>query len=112
MGRASRPPDRRSSSCRRLVARRTYVPRPSQTIGASAVTRLALLTILALGFAASTASAGTFPVPSDTPIATVSIPDSWDPKAYARGVEATSADGEKANAADLTKTSESIQATK
>jgi len=55
--------------------------------------RLISLAILALGLAASTASAGTFPIPADDPIATVSIPNSWGPKAYDGGVEATSDDG-------------------
>jgi hypothetical protein len=57
------------------------------------MTRLIFLATLALGLAASTANAGTFPIPADNPIATVSIPDSWDPKTYDGGVEATSEDG-------------------
>jgi hypothetical protein len=55
--------------------------------------RFASLAILALGLAVSAANAATFPVPSEDPIATVKIPDSWDPKTYDGGVEATSADG-------------------
>jgi hypothetical protein len=57
------------------------------------MTRLIFLATLALGLAASAASAATFPIPAENPIATVSIPDSWDPKAYEGGVEATSGDG-------------------
>lgn len=57
------------------------------------MTRLAFLAILAFGLAMSAASAATFPIPSDDPIATVSIPKSWDPKTYDAGVEATSGDG-------------------
>ncbi|MGO4869767.1 MAG: hypothetical protein ACLPGW_04030 [Roseiarcus sp.] len=55
--------------------------------------RLVSLAILALGLAVSTAGAGTFPIPADDPIATVSIPNSWGPKTYDGGVEATSEDG-------------------
>jgi hypothetical protein len=55
--------------------------------------RIALLAGLALGLVASPANAATFPVPDENPIATVSIPDSWEPKAYDGGVEATSKDG-------------------
>ena len=39
------------------------------------------------------ALAGTFPVPSEDPVGTVSIPDSWEPKPYEGGVEGTSSDG-------------------
>src|ERR1700737_1590899 len=49
--------------------------------------------MLALGLTPSLALAGTFPVPAENPIATVSIPDSWGPNAYEGGVEGTSADG-------------------
>jgi hypothetical protein len=49
--------------------------------------------LLALGLAPSLAVAGTFPVPAENPIATVSIPDSWSPNAYEGGVEGTSSDG-------------------
>jgi hypothetical protein len=57
------------------------------------MTRLVFLAALALSLAASGAGAATFAVPSENPIATVSIPDSWDPKTYDAGVEATSGDG-------------------
>jgi hypothetical protein len=40
------------------------------------------------------AAAADFKLPSDAPVATVSIPDAWSPKAYAdNGVEANSDDG-------------------
>ena len=55
--------------------------------------RCVCLAILALILAASAASAGAFAIPADDPIATVSIPNSWDPKTYDGGVEATSQDG-------------------
>jgi hypothetical protein len=57
------------------------------------MTRLLFLALFALSLAASAASAATFPIPAEDPIATVSIPDSWDPKTYDEGVEATSGDG-------------------
>ena len=49
--------------------------------------------LFALSLAPSLAFAGTFPIPAENPIATVSIPDSWSPNAYDGGVEGTSADG-------------------
>ncbi len=49
--------------------------------------------LFVLCLAPSLAAAGTFPVPAENPIATVSIPDSWSPNAYEGGVEGTSADG-------------------
>ena len=55
--------------------------------------RFAFTLLLAFAFAPSLATAGTFPIPDENPIATVSIPDSWGPKAYEGGVEATSDDG-------------------
>lgn len=53
----------------------------------------AVLLALGLLFAPAAAFAGTFPIPAENPIATVSIPDSWSPNAYDEGVEGTSADG-------------------
>jgi hypothetical protein len=64
------------------------------------------LALLALCLAPSLAIAGTFPVPKEKPIATVSIPDSWSPKVTDAFIEASSADGyiylafESINAAD------------
>ena len=52
----------------------------------SAVVALILLTPAA-------AFAKTFPVPAEDPVATVTIPDGWEPKDYDGGVEATSPDG-------------------
>jgi len=55
--------------------------------------RALLLATFAVGLAAAAANAGSFAVPDENPIATVSIPDNWEPKPYEGGVEATSADG-------------------
>lgn len=55
--------------------------------------RSALIALGALALLPGLALAKTFPVPADDPIATVSIPDSWNPEAYEGGVEATSDDG-------------------
>ena len=55
--------------------------------------RFVFLVTLALGLAGAAANAATFPIPDENPIATVSIPDSWGPKTYDGGVEATSDDG-------------------
>jgi hypothetical protein len=55
--------------------------------------RNAFFLSLALLLAPALAHAGTFPIPADNPIATVSIPDTWGPNAYEGGVEGTSADG-------------------
>ena len=49
--------------------------------------------VAALVLLSSAAMAKTFPVPSDDPIATVSLPDAWSPEPYDGGVEATSDDG-------------------
>jgi hypothetical protein len=63
--------------------------------------------LFALCLAPSLAIAGTFPIPAENPIATVSIPDTWSPNAYEGGVEGTSADGalyvafESVDAADV-----------
>jgi hypothetical protein len=50
------------------------------------------LVIATVVLLSSAAMAKTFPVPADDPIATVSIPDSWNPEPYEGGVEATSDD--------------------
>jgi hypothetical protein len=69
--------------------------------------RHAFFALLALCLAPSLALAGTYPIPAENPIATVSIPDSWSPNAYDGGVEATSGDGalyvafESVNASDV-----------
>ena len=39
------------------------------------------------------AFAKTFPIPADDPVATVSLPDKWEPSEYDGGVESTSPDG-------------------
>jgi hypothetical protein len=69
--------------------------------------RNAALVFLTLLLTPTLAVAGTFPVPAENPIATVSIPDAWSPNAYDGGVEGTSADGklyvafESVDAADV-----------
>jgi hypothetical protein len=69
--------------------------------------RLAIAFLLAACLLPAFAVAGTFPIPTDNPVATVSIPDSWEPKPYEGGVEGTSADGkvyvavEQVEAADV-----------
>lgn len=55
--------------------------------------RSGLIALVAFVLLPGFAVAKTFPVPSDDPIATVSIPDSWNPETYEGGVEATSDDG-------------------
>ena len=44
-------------------------------------------------FAPAQAFAKTYPIPADDPVATVSLPEKWEPEAYDGGVEATSPDG-------------------
>jgi len=39
------------------------------------------------------AFAKTYPIPADDPIATISLPEKWEPSEYDGGVEATSPDG-------------------
>ncbi|HLW90796.1 MAG TPA: hypothetical protein VKS78_05780 [Roseiarcus sp.] len=57
------------------------------------MTRSLLIALVAAALLPSLAAAKTFPVPADDPIATVNIPDSWNPSAYEGGVEGTSDDG-------------------
>ena len=57
------------------------------------------------------AFAKTFPVPADDPVATVTIPDSWEPKDYDGGVEATSADGKVYIAVEMVEADELKKAT-
>ena len=61
---------------------------------------------------ASAAFAKTFPVPSEDPVATVTIPESWEPKDYDGGVEATSPDGKVYIAAEVVQADEIKQAVK
>jgi hypothetical protein len=44
-------------------------------------------------FAPAAAFAKTFPIPADDPVATISLPENWEPSEYDGGVEATSPDG-------------------
>jgi len=55
--------------------------------------RPAAIFSLALLLSPTVAFAKTFPIPSDNPIATISVPEGWEPKEYEAGVEATSPDG-------------------
>src|SRR5271165_5160532 len=53
---------------------------------------IAIVTAVAVMFCSFAATAKTFPIPADDPIATVTIPDAWEPETYEEGVEATSPD--------------------
>ena len=55
--------------------------------------RLAAVFSLTLLLSPAAVFAKTFPIPSDNPIATISVPEAWEPKEYEGGVEATSPDG-------------------
>lgn len=57
------------------------------------MSRLAAALVLALSLAPAGAFAKTFPVPSEDPIATISVPEKWEPEPYEGGIEATSPDG-------------------
>ena len=56
------------------------------------------------------ALAETYAIPSDNPVATVSIPEKWEPKAYDGGVEATSPDGKVYFAVEMVAADEVKQA--
>jgi hypothetical protein len=53
---------------------------------------ITIIVVLSLGFC-SAAFAERFKLPEDSPVATINIPESWEPKTYDNGVEATSDDG-------------------
>ncbi len=55
--------------------------------------KLSALVLLVLAGATLPASAATFPVPSENPVATVSFPDGWASEPYDGGIESTSKDG-------------------
>ena len=55
--------------------------------------RHAAAALVAIFTLTSACLAKTFSIPEDSPVATVNIPNSWDPSAYDNGVEATSEDG-------------------
>ena len=57
----------------------------------SSMLKLAAAALILL--APVSAFADTFPIPGENPVATVTIPEAWGPKAYEGGVEATSPDG-------------------
>jgi hypothetical protein len=56
------------------------------------MTRSLFIALVAAVLLPNLAAAKTFPIPADDPIATVNIPDSWNPEPYEGGVEATSQD--------------------
>ena len=56
--------------------------------------RVLMSALAALMMTTAFADAKTFPVPDENPIATITIPDSWDPSEYEDGVEGTSEDGD------------------
>src|SRR5579862_7548611 len=60
--------------------------------GVCSMKKLLLSAMLMIGVP-GLALAGDFKLPSDTPVATVSIPDAWSPHEYDKGVEANSDDG-------------------
>ena len=55
--------------------------------------RLAALISLSLLFSPAAVFAKTFPIPSENPIATISVPEGWESNEYEGGLEATSPDG-------------------
>jgi hypothetical protein len=57
------------------------------------LSRLAAIAAALLLFAPAFAFAKTYPIPSDDPVATISLPEDWEPSEYDGGVEATSPDG-------------------
>lgn len=74
------------------------------------MSRLATAVLATFLIAPIGANAKTFPVPSDDPIATVSIPDKWEPHDYDGGVEATSTDGAVYVAAEAVKAKDAGEA--
>ena len=50
--------------------------------------------LIAFSFFSAPVFAKTFAIPSENPIATVNIPNSWEPNEYDGGVEGTSKDGD------------------
>ena len=56
--------------------------------------RVLMSTLAALLMTTTFAGAKTFPVPDENPIATITIPDSWDPSEYEDGIQGTSEDGD------------------
>ena len=76
------------------------------------MSRLAYVAAAFLMLAPVSAMAKTFPVPGDDPIATISIPDSWEPKTYDGGVAATSSDTKVYIAAESVEADDVKKATK
>lgn len=52
-----------------------------------------LLLALTIALLPTCAFAGSFPLPAETPVASVAIPDDWKPNVYEGGVEGNSPDG-------------------
>ena len=73
--------------------------------------RLIVAALAALLMMPVAAFAKTFPIPSDDPIATISIPEKWEPQPYEGGVEATSADGAVYVAVEMVRASDVESAT-
>ena len=56
--------------------------------------RIALAALISLWILSDAALAKTYPIPSENPVATINIPNSWEPNEYDGGVEGTSKDGQ------------------
>ena len=74
--------------------------------------RIAFVALFAFWVIASPVSAKTFPIPSDNPVATVNIPNSWEPNEYDGGVEGTSKDGQFYFAFEAVNRKDSAEATR
>jgi hypothetical protein len=97
------------------VRRSWQKPRPDPNPGLQSKEKTLMLryaAIAALVLLPTFASAKTFPVPDENPVATVTIPDSWEPKDYEGGVNATSPDGKVYIAAEVAEADELKQAVK
>jgi len=57
------------------------------------MSRIAAIVFALLLFAPAFSFAKTYPIPTDDPVATISLPENWEPSEYDGGVEATSPDG-------------------
>ena len=57
------------------------------------MSRIAAIVFALLLFAPAFSFAKTYPIPTDDPVATISLPEKWEPSPYDDGVEATSPDG-------------------
>ena len=75
------------------------------------MSRLIVVALAALLMMPVGAFAKTFPIPPDDPIATISIPEKWEPQPYEGGVEATSPDGAVYVAVEMVRASDVESAT-